>query len=601
MANWIFPWQQSKENRFVEVHREKNFGMYLLRKHKLKLDKACSPSHPNRKQERMSDDKLHGSKVTAAMCKAFRRLKKKFKKNLGERNSQPVGEKDNQPVVDQQKEHENDDTRESMKQICEKLVAYRLIKLIGRGGFGHVLAGTQKSDNLPVAIKFVRRKYVKEFVETGGEQMPSEAYFMKKIQHPNVIKLYQYLSVNDFCIYIMERPASCQDLQRVLRKRRLTEKEARRYFKQIIEATICCEENGVVHRDLKPENILLDKESDEIKIIDFGLASRIQYEPYNKFRGTRAYIPPEFLRSGWYDSCQSTVWTLGMILVDLISSSMAFSNPEEALLWPPRLPVYLTQEAKDLILWMLNVNPLKRPSLRQILRHPWMTVKDSVDDHEVSPSPVCSISLNLEDLASDERQTNCSSLLNIERLFVSASSMAIDKSYATSLSENTAMIGHSHQRIQDGQLHISPDMSNRNESTDKKSFDLERTHNGKSCVLRKRTLDSKYGGFDVNVCDRAVKHKKMFCDIRRNVKESNGRFDELWMLPKWLGKKVRWKIWTKFTKKNDQERRDWKRKNFILKLERRRSGEMKQRRTIFNYGKTVVRYKIEKKIPPFTT
>lgn len=207
------------------------------------------------------------------------------------------------------------------------------------------------------------------------------------------------------------------------------------------------------------------------------------------------------------------------------------------------------------------------------------------------------LSILREDLASDERQTNCSSLLNIERLFVYASSMAIDKSYATSLSENTAMIGHSHQRIQDGQLHISPDMSNRNESTDKKSFDLERTHNGKSCVLRKRILDSKYGGFDVNVCDRAVKHKRMFCDIRRNVKESNGRFDELWMLPKWLGKKVRWKIWTKFTKKNDQERRDWKRKNFILKLERRRSGEMKQRRTIFSYGKTVVRYKIEKKNP----
>ena len=123
------------------------------------------------------------------------------------------------------------------------------------------------------------------FFQTEGEQMPSEAYFMKKIQHPNVIKLYQYLSVDDFCIYIMERPASCQDLQRVLQKRRLTQKEARRYFKQIIEATICCEENGVIHRDLKPENILLDKESDEIKIIDFGLASRLQYEPCNKFRG----------------------------------------------------------------------------------------------------------------------------------------------------------------------------------------------------------------------------------------------------------------------------------------------------------------------------
>jgi len=177
--------------------------------------------------------------------------------------------------------------------------------------------------------------------------------------------------------------------------------------------------------------------------------------------------------------------------------------------------------------------------------------------------------------------------------------MAIDKSYATSesLSENAAMIGHSHQRIQDGQLHFSPHMSNRNESTNKKSFDLEKTHNGKSRVLRKRTLDSKYGEFDLNVCERVVKHKKMFCDIRRNVKESNRWFHQLWMLPKWLGKKVRWKIWTKFTKKNDQERRDWKRKNFILKLERCRSGEMKQRRTIFNYGKTVLRYKMKEKNP----
>ena len=176
--------------------------------------------------------------------------------------------------------------------------------------------------------------------------------------------------------------------------------------------------------------------------------------------------------------------------------------------------------------------------------------------------------------------------------------MAIDKSYATSLSENAAMIGHSHQRIQDRQLHISPHMSNHIESPNKKSFDLERTHNGKSRVLRKRTLDSKYGGFDLNVCDRAVKHKKTFCDIRRNVKESNRKFHELWMLPKWVRKKVRWKIWTKFTKRTDQERRDWKRKNFTLTSERRRRGEMKQRRTIFSYGKTVVRYKIEKNSRP---
>lgn len=83
----------------------------------------------------------------------------------------------------------------------------------------------------------------------------------------------------------MERPHICEDLSRLLVKRTLSEDEARIYFSQIVEANISCEENGVVHRDLKPSNILVDLETDDVKLIDFGLASEIQYEPYNLFRG----------------------------------------------------------------------------------------------------------------------------------------------------------------------------------------------------------------------------------------------------------------------------------------------------------------------------
>ena len=86
----------------------------------------------------------------------------------------------------------------------------------------------------------------------------------------------------------MERPQNCRDLEDVLDERHLTENESRQYFKQILDATISCEENGVVHRDLKPANILLDESTDEIKLIDFGLASKLQYEPYNAFRGERS-------------------------------------------------------------------------------------------------------------------------------------------------------------------------------------------------------------------------------------------------------------------------------------------------------------------------
>ena len=84
------------------------------------------------------------------------------------------------------------------------------------------------------------------------------------------------------------------------------------------------------------------------------------------------------------------------------------------------------------------------------------------------------------------------------------------------------MIGNSRQRIKDGQLHISPDMSNRKESKDKKSFDLERTHNGQFRFLSKHTLYSKYSGFDLNVCERILKDKKVY--VRRNVNEVTRRF-----------------------------------------------------------------------------
>ena len=119
----------------------------------------------------------------------------------------------------------------------------------------------------------------------NGKKVPAEAYLLQKAQHRNVIKLYDVFATKDYYVYVMERPRICEDLSRVLKKRTLTENEARRYFFQILEANINCEENGVLHRDLKPANILVDMDTDEIKLIDFGLASKVQYEPYNLFRG----------------------------------------------------------------------------------------------------------------------------------------------------------------------------------------------------------------------------------------------------------------------------------------------------------------------------
>ena len=134
-------------------------------------------------------------------------------------------------------------------------------------------------------INVCSRSFSHFSLKVNGEKIPAEVYWMMQVQHRHVIKIYDFFSMGNYYAYVMERPGNCQDLGSILFDRTMTEKEARRYFSQIIEANIKCEENGFIHRDLKPENVLVDLDADEVKLIDFGLASEIQYEPYNLFRG----------------------------------------------------------------------------------------------------------------------------------------------------------------------------------------------------------------------------------------------------------------------------------------------------------------------------
>ena len=113
---------------------------------------------------------------------------------------------------------------------------------------------------------------------------------MSRVSHRYVIEIYELIFTEEHYCFVMERPEVCKDLFDILQDRNtagtpLTENEVRRYFTQILKANVRCEKNGVVHRDIKPENILVDLSTDDVKLIDFGLASEIQEEPFESFRG----------------------------------------------------------------------------------------------------------------------------------------------------------------------------------------------------------------------------------------------------------------------------------------------------------------------------
>ena len=127
-------------------------------------------------------------------------------------------------------------------------------------------------------------------LQINGGEIPAEAYLQRQARHRHVIDIYDVIDADEYYVYVMERPEVCKDLFDIIHDRDfmgqpLTEREVRRYFAQILQANINCEETGVLHRDIKPENILVDMRTDEAKLIDFGLASEVQQEPFTHFRG----------------------------------------------------------------------------------------------------------------------------------------------------------------------------------------------------------------------------------------------------------------------------------------------------------------------------
>ena len=200
---------------------------------------------------------------------------------------------------------------------------------------------------------------------------------LKKVTHvPGAIKLLDYYLMRDTIIIVMERPAKHIDLFEYISKYGvLTEDVASRYFRQIVHCVIQCREVGVVHMDIKDENIVIDLGKDEAKLIDFGCASVFDNNVHTSFDGTRVYSPPEWIKCGRYHRITATVWSLGILLYDMLCGDIPFSDDREIL---EKKIVFqsngsLSPEVKELICMCLNKDPSKRPSLEDIISHPWLT------------------------------------------------------------------------------------------------------------------------------------------------------------------------------------------------------------------------------------
>jgi len=252
---------------------------------------------------------------------------------------------------------------------------------LGQGSYGSVSKCVNKFTKTTRAIKTIKKAQMK-----NTDRFKQEIAIMKRMDHPNIIKLYETFEDHRNIYLIMELCVGGELFDRIIESGHFTEVQAAMVMQHIFRAIYYMHENLICHRDLKPENFLFTtKESIErstLKIIDFGLAREFGPETVLTTKaGTPYYVSPQVL-AGKYDHT-ADLWSCGVIMYVLLCGYPPFHGESDAdVLAKVRLGNFsfvaadwknVSEDAKNLIRMLLKLKPQERYTAAQALNHVWVT------------------------------------------------------------------------------------------------------------------------------------------------------------------------------------------------------------------------------------
>ncbi|CAG5107285.1 Oidioi.mRNA.OKI2018_I69.chr1.g3244.t1.cds [Oikopleura dioica] len=273
-----------------------------------------------------------------------------------------------------------DFTTEELKLFARENKAFRekyfIEEVLTNSANGVIYKGYRASDHYKVVAKQIPKAKVFEWGAIGDRVVPTEIEMhFKASSVDGVVKVLDWYERKTSFVLVMQRPSNSCDLFDVSSKLgALAEDPTKIIFSNIVNSVISLHRAGLVHRDIKDENILVDLETLETNIIDFGCATKTTDAPMTQLTGTPEFFAPEMYTTGSYKAEETAVWSLGTLLYCLLVGQIPFQTDKQIVrleTCQPELEKNLSEDAKDLLKSLLQLNPARRPKLKEILDHPW--------------------------------------------------------------------------------------------------------------------------------------------------------------------------------------------------------------------------------------